>query len=167
MVKSKPVIIVLFVGVISIIVFCFFFQTEERQVRKRFKIFTQTASKHAKDSQLIVAGKSKKISTFFAQTCQIEAREYNVSKDYTQQNVRTIAFHVLTRYSKLDLKFIDLKIDIPEKGIATAVSTARIIGKVKGTEKSMEENHEIDCRLRKIDDEWVFEKVELIDVLKK
>ncbi|MBW1846496.1 MAG: hypothetical protein JRJ27_04965 [Deltaproteobacteria bacterium] len=56
---------------------------------------------------------------------------------------------------------------IPEKGIATAISTVRILGKVKRGEEYVEENHEIECTFNKIEDEWVFVNVELIDVLRK
>ena len=167
MVKSKPVIIVLSAIVIGIILFYFFFQSEERQVRKRFKTFAQTASKRVEDSQLIVAGKSKKISKYFAQSCRIEAHEYNVSRNYSQADIHTIAFQVLTRHSELKVTFVDLQVEIPEKGIAAVVSTVRILGKVKRGEEYVEENHEIDCRLKKIDEEWVFVKIELVDVLKK
>ena len=167
MVKSKQVVIVLSVIVIGVILFFFFFQSEERQVRKRFKTFAQTASKRVEDSQLIVAGKSKKISKYFAQSCQIEAPEYNVSRNYSQADIHTIAFQVLTRHSELKVTFVDLQVEIPEKGIATAISIVRILGKVKRGEEYVEENHEIDCQLKKIDEEWVFVKIELVDVLKK
>jgi len=167
MVKSKTAIIVLFVIVIGIVLFYFFFQSDERQVRKRFKTLAQTASKRVDNSQLIVAGKSKQISKYFAQSCRIEAQEYNVSQNYSQADIHTIAFQVLTRHSELKVTFVDLQVNIPEKGIAAVVSTVRIIGKVKGGEEYIEENHEIECTLNKIEDEWVFVNVELIDVLRK
>jgi len=167
MVKKKSVMGAVAVLLIGIIAFFFFFQTEERQVKKRFKAFASTASKRPEDSQLIVAAKSKKISKFFNQACQIEAPEYNVSKRYDQKFIHTIAFNVLSRYSELTLTFVDLEVDIPEKGVANVVSTTRIIGKRKGSDETIEENHEIRCRLNKIEDEWFFVKVELVDVLQK
>jgi hypothetical protein len=167
MVKSKPVIITLSFVVIGVLIYFFIFQSEERKIIKRFKSFSQTASKRAEDSQLIVAGKSKKISKFFAQTCQIEAQEYNVSKNYSQADIHAVAYQVLNRYLELELKFIDLTVDIPEKGIAKVVSTARIIGKVKNGQEYLEDSYEINCRLEKIEDEWFFVKFELVDVLKK
>jgi hypothetical protein len=167
MVKSKPVIILISIIVIGIILFLFFIQSEERQVRKRFKAFARTASTQLENSPLIVAGKSKKISKFFAQTCKIEAPEYNVSRNYSQTDIHAIAFQFLKRRSELKLKFIDLQVEIPEKGTAIAISTVRIIGKVKSGEEYVEENREIECRLKKINDEWLFVNVELIDVLTK
>ena len=167
MVKSKPLIIVLSVIIIGSLLFFFLFLNEERQVRKRFKAFAKAASRRAEDSQLIVAGKSKKISTFFAHTCMIKSDEYNVSRNYSPKDIRTIAFQALTRHSELKLKFIDLHVETPEKGMADAVSTVRIKGKLKGKEAYTEEYHEIKCGLEKINDEWFFIKVELVDVLRK
>lgn len=167
MVKTKPIIILLSVIAISTLAFVFFFKNEERQVKKQFKTFAKTASIHVEDSQLIVAGKSKKISKFFTETCRIEAHEFNVSRNYSQKDIHTISFQAFTRYSELTLTFVDLHVEIPGKGIAIALSTVRIIGKAKGKEEYIEENYEIKCRLNKIDDEWFFVKVELIDVLKK
>lgn len=167
MVKQKPVIIILLLISIAIVVFLFIRGSEEWQVRKRFRDFAETASISEDESPLIVAAKSKKISRFFSENCQIEADEYNVSKSYTQKDIHTIAFKVLNRYSDLKLRFIDLQIEITEEGTAHAVSTARIVGKVKGDAEYLEETHEIDCRLKKSDDAWVFVEVELVDVLEK
>jgi len=167
MVKKKPVISAAAALGIGMIVFFFLFQTEEREVKKRMKAFASIASKKAEDSQLIVAGKSKKLSKFFDQTCQVEAPEYNVSKNYDQKLIYSIAFNILSRYSELTLSFVDLRMEIPEKGVAGIVSAARIIGKRKGSDEVLEENHERNCRLKKIKDEWFFVKVELVDVLEK
>ena len=90
-----------------------------------------------------------------------------MSRNYSQAYIHTIAFQVLTRHSELKVTFVDLQVEIPKKGIATAISIVRILGKVKRWEEYVEENHEIDCRLKKIDEEWVFVKIELVDVLKK
>lgn len=166
MVKSKP-IIVLAVIIIGMIVFFYIMNSEERQVKKRFKLFAQTASILSGENPLIVAAKSKKVSRFFATTCDIEAPEYNVSRSYSQNDIHTIAVHVLSRHSELDLSFVDLQIDIPDKGIADVVSTVRIAGKVKGQEGTILEHHEIKCRLIKNEDEWVFVRIKLIDVLDK
>ena len=119
------------------------------------------------ESPLVVAAKSKKISKFFDTNCEIEAKEYNVSKNYSQEDIHTIAIHVLSRHLEFKLTFVDLQVEILNKGVASSVSTARIFGKVKGVEEYIEENHEIQCQLKKIEDEWVFVRLELIDVLKK
>lgn len=166
MVKSKTVIIlsVIFLG---IIVFFFIMNSEERQVKKRMNSLAQTASISVGESPLIVAAKCKKISKYFASSCDIVAPEYNVSKSYSQNDIHTIAVQVLSRYSELTLKFIDLQVDIPERGVAHVVSTVRIIGTAKSGKDTIEEYHEIETILNKIEDEWIFVRMELIDVLNK
>jgi hypothetical protein len=166
MVKSKP-IIVLSAITIGIIVFFFIINSEERQVKKRFNSLAQTASISVGESPLIIASKCKKVSKYFAPNCDIEAPEYNVSRSYSQNDIHTIAVHVLSRYSELKLSFIDLQVEIPEKGMTHVVSTVRIIGKIKREETTIEEYHEIDSQLKKIENEWVFVRMELIDVLNK
>jgi len=64
------------------------------------------------------------------------------------------------------LKFYDLNIAFPEKGIARVTLTAKLTGKLTVGEY-VDETHELESLLKKIEKKWLFSKFEVVEVLKK
>jgi hypothetical protein len=64
------------------------------------------------------------------------------------------------------LKFHDFDITFPKQGEARVRLTARLTGKTAMGE-AINEAHEIDCLLGKTEKKWVFNRIEVVEVLKK
>jgi hypothetical protein len=92
--------------------------------------------------------------------------DQSLSGNYTRQEVSTYAGSARSYVSQLDLKFYDLRIVFPEKEIAKVNLTARLTGRSTAGER-MDETRELECVLRKIDKQWLFSQIEVIEVLKK
>ncbi len=73
---------------------------------------------------------------------------------------------VLSQYIELSLRFYDIEINIPEKRLANAVLTAKLSGKLTSDEY-VNEIHELECVLIKIEDNWLFSEIKIVDVLEK
>jgi hypothetical protein len=166
MVKLKYIIIVVLVVGAGIFAYNHFFQSEESKIKKRFDLFSKWGSKDSVENKLITANRVNNIKTLFAENCNIQAPAYSVSRNYKPQDISSIALMVLSQYFELSLRFYDIEINIPEKESANAVLTAKLSGKLT-TGEYVNEIHELECVLIKIEEDWLFSEIKIVDVLEK
>lgn len=113
-----------------------------------------------------MAHKAKSIGTLFDQTCEFKIPAYSFSGSYTPEEISGYATQGRLSFSQLDLRFYDLQIVFPEKEIARVTFTARLTGKLAVGE-SVNEAHEVESILKKIEKRWLFSQFEAVEVLKK
>ena len=166
MVKTKHIIIagVFLAG--GIIAFFVFFQSEEAKVKKQFERVAKQIEKSSEESIVVSATKANRIGEAFTEICTVHAPAYSFSRDIPSDEVSTLILSMRSQYSEISVKLYDFVIDFPEKGIAQAGLTASMEGKLT-TGESTADLHELNCRLRKIEDIWRIEEVEIVQVLKK
>ena len=106
------------------------------------------------------------IKKLFSEKCNVQAPAYSVSRNYKPQDMSNIALMILSQYFELSLRFYDIEINIPERKFAHVVLTAKLDGKLT-TGEYVNEIHELECVLIKIEGDWLFNKIEIVDVLEK
>lgn len=166
MVKAKHIIIALVILAGGIIAFFVFFQSEEAKVRRQFERVAEKIEKTPEESVIVSATKANRVSEAFAETCTVHAPAYSFSKDVSSDELSTHILSMRSQYSIISVKLYDFVIDFPEKASARVRLTASVEGKLT-TGESTKDLHELKCRLRKIEDTWRIEEVEIVQVLKK
>jgi hypothetical protein len=166
MVRFKNIIIGALVLVIGIGVTLYFFPSEEKKIRKQFRLLAEWVSKDPGENTFTMAYKVKNIGTLFDGTCEFKVPVYSFSGSYTPEEISGYAARGRLFCSQLYLKFYDLVIVFPEKGVAKVTLTARLTGKSNGGEY-IDETHELESVLKKIEKRWLFSKFEVVEVLKK
>ncbi len=168
MVKTKTILIavlVLLMVVVGILA-ALFFPSEEKKVKKQFALLSEWVSKDPGESTLTMARKIKSIGTLFAESCDLIAPVHSLSGTYTREEISGLALRSRAQFFDLSLKFYDLNISFPEKGVAKVNLTGKLQGKSTLGE-TVDEIHELDCLLKKIEKKWRFSQFEVIEVLKK
>jgi hypothetical protein len=165
MVKAKYIIAggILAAGIIAYFVF---WQSEEARVKRAFKSIARKVEKRPEETKIIAVTKANRISEAFTQTCKVHAPAYAFSGNISSDELSTIILSARSQYSEIFVKLYDFDIDFPEKDNAQVRLTARMQGKLT-TGESIEELHELECRLRKIEDVWRIREVDVVQVLKK
>ena len=166
MVRFKNIIIGALVLVIGIGVTIYFFPSEEKKVKKQFRLLAEWVSKEPGENTLTMAYKVKNIGTLFDGTCEFKIPSYSFSGSYTPEEISGYAANGRLYCSQLHLKFYDLVIAFPEMGIAKVTLTAKLTGKLTVGEY-IDETHELEFVLKKIEKRWLFSKFEVVEVLKK
>jgi hypothetical protein len=166
MVKVRSLLIALMVMGIGIWAFIHFSQSEEEKVRKQFDLLSEWASKAQSETPLVMAQKIKKIGTLFAENCVLNVPLYSTSGSFTREEIISYAARGRLLFSELYLRFYDLTVTFPEEGTAKVSSTARLTGKLNIGE-NVDEIHELECVLKKIEKRWFFNHLEVVEVLKK
>ncbi|MGZ3567933.1 MAG: hypothetical protein ACXU9W_03990 [Thermodesulfobacteriota bacterium] len=164
--KIKHLLVSSVIVVAGIVVIITLIPSEEKRVKRQFALLSEWVSKSPEENAFTMLQKMKNIGTLFDERCEMKIPDQSLSGSYTRQEVSTYAGGARSYLSQLDLKFYDLHIIFPEKEMAKVNVTARITGRSTAGER-MDETRELECVLRKLDKQWLFSQIEVIEVLKK
>jgi len=165
-INKKKIIIIIIVIIAAITAAVILLESEEDKIKKRFKTFAGLIEKKPGETKLMMAQKARKIGALVTRPCMISVPEYSVSGSYTPQKISRKTAMGRTRFKHLTLEFFDLSVKVVDDINADANVTARVTGKRLNNEP-FEGTHELICRLKKIEGEWLFNQVEVVDVLEK
>jgi len=166
MVKIQYIIIAVLVVTVGILAAVYLSESEEKKVRKQFDLLSKWVSKDPGENAFTMAHKIQSIGKLFAENCEFKTHIDSLSGNYTPEEISSYAAQGRAQFSRLSLRFHDLDIDIPEEGTAKVILTAKLTGK-STTGEYVDEAHEFECVLRKIEDKWLFSDFEVVEVLKK
>ena len=141
-------------------------ESEEDKIKKRFHEFAGLVEKTPGETKLAMAQKARKVGAMVTRPCTILVPEYKASGSFTPQEIAQRTAMGRTRFKRLALEFFDLSVVVTDDMNADAACTARLEG-TRMTGESLEATHELACRLKKIDGQWLFNRVEVVDVLEK
>ncbi|MGZ3539395.1 MAG: hypothetical protein ACXVAB_15365 [Thermodesulfobacteriota bacterium] len=164
--RIKHLLVSAVIVVAGIVVIITLIPSEEKRVKRQFALLSEWVSKSPEENAFTMLQKMKNIGNLFDERCEMKIPDQSLSGSYTRQEVSTYAGSARSYLSQLDLKFYDLHIIFPEKEIAKVNVTARLTGWSTAGER-MDETRELECVLRKLDKQWLFSQIEVIEVLKK
>ena len=166
MVKIKYLFIAALIAILGIVIAITVFPSEEKRVRKQFNLLSEWVSKSPEENAFVMLQKIRDIGSLFDEHCELKTDYPSLSGSYTREEISTYAGSTRSNVSRLDLKFYDLQIAFPEKEVAKVTLTARLTGRSTAGEQ-MDEIRELECRLKKIENKWLFSAIEVVEVLKK
>jgi hypothetical protein len=165
-VKVRYVLIALLLVAVSIGVGLRLFQSEEKRVKKQFDLLSEGVSKGGDENAIVMARQMQKLGTLFDEKCELKFPADSFSGIYTPEEISSYAARGRARFSKLSLEFIDFDVTFPEKGVAKVNLTAKLTGRTRAGEQ-VRETRELECLLKKIERKWLFNDIEVVEVLKK
>jgi len=166
-VKRNTVIAAGLLVVIGFLVVYHVFYNEEARVKRRFKELSEHISKETGETKLIAAAAVNKITRMIRDTIQVDIPSHSVSERFARKELSAPIFNVRSRYSKITLRFFDFIIDLSEEDRAVVSVTGFLEGRLLSGE-SVDETHELKCVLVKNEnDDWLFSRIEVVEVLEK
>jgi len=165
-VKLKYILIALILMAIGVGVSLTLFQTEEKRVKKQFHLLSEGVSKEPGENIFTMDQKIKKIGSLFDETCEINIPAHSVLGRLTRDEITGYAARSRFHFAEIHLKFYDFNIAFMQEVGAGVHLTARLTGKTT-TGENVEEAHELDCLLKRIEKRWLFDRIEVVEVLKK
>jgi hypothetical protein len=166
MVKWLMRFVLLLIGALAIWAAFHFYPTEEKNVKKQFGLLADYASKEGSEAPLTTARKLKDLGSLFAERCGLEVSIYSLSGTYSRGEIAFLAARSRSYFSELQLRFYDLEVSFPKKETAKVTGTGMLMGKIL-TGEDMDEPHELQCLLKKVENRWLFSHIQVVEVLKK
>ena len=151
---------------IGVILFFILQPEDAARIKKQFDFLSANIDKAPDENQLIGAANAKRIRSAFTETVTIHASAYNYTRDIAAAELPALVLSARAPYTKLSLTFYDYTIDFPQKDRADVQVTSRLRGQLPSGE-AVEDIQELNCNLRKIDDTWRFEAIEVVEVLEQ
>ncbi len=163
----------LLLGMAMLLIGIFFwkvlFPSEEKRVIKSFELLSQYVEKVAEEDILSTANRIKNIGQLFADPCEFKIEgdlSYSFVGSYSQEEIKGYALRGRAYFSELSVRFDDYKIEFPEKHLAQVRLTGRLTGRSTGGEK-VDEGRELLCLLNKVEGNWLFSRLEVVEALKR
>jgi hypothetical protein len=154
------------IAAIGVLAAVFLLPGEEKKVRKQISLLARYVSKDEEEKILTMAGKMKNLESLFAESCRVAAPPYSLAGDFSRAEVANLAARARFHFTHLALTFHDLTVSFPNPETAEVVLTGEVKGQSSRGE-SVQEVREIDCVLKKQEGRWLFNKWEIVEVLKR
>ncbi len=165
MVTIKNTLIALLVVIAAGFIAVRFWPGDERAIRKQLALIEEAGSKDPAEKPVELLLKSRQIAGLFNDPCQltVEAADYNGVFDRKQILDRITM--VRSSFIQMTVELYDISIAFPEKKTATVSLTLRLRS-FSGNE-TVAEVHEVAATLGKIEGDWLFTSVRIVEVLKR
>jgi hypothetical protein len=140
--------------------------SEETRVIKQFDRLSERVSRDSEETIIETARKAHSIASLFSSDCVVVTDEPALSGAYGREDMANRVSQVRSSFTRLRLRFHDLAVELDGPGSATAVVTGRVTGWTRYQER-VDESREVVCTLKKTDGEWLFSRIEVVDVLER
>lgn len=164
--RMKRIIIAVLFLTIAIFVGVRVFPSEEKRVRKQFKLLSKWVSKSPGESPITSAARVQKLRTLFADDCRLETHISWFSGSFTGEELASLIARARLEFSNLSLTFYDLSVEFLGDETARVTVTARAEGTTTDGE-AVDESHELECLLQKTDGRWLFREAKVVQVLER
>ena len=141
-------------------------QSEKKRVRKQFERVAELVSRDHDETIFAAARKARSIASLSSDDCVVVAEEPSLSGMHGREDVAGRVTQIRSRFARLRLRLDDLEVEIDRPDSATAVVTGRVTGWTRYQER-VDESREVHCTLTKTDGEWLFARIEVVDVLER
>ncbi len=163
MVNSKGLIGVCIAALLVVVLVFVLLPNKEKQVRKRLRQLVEYVSREADEPPLASLQKGRRIGLFFADPCRVILQGKMDEKELRRKEITDRVVLIRNTYSQLQVKFHDVSIVFPAETTADIHMTMRLTGVTAGSD--MADVQEVEARMKKLDGEWLFTDVTLVEVL--
>ena len=166
MVNLKNILIAIVIAAAAVVAFLVFFQSDEAKIKKKFHHLAEKVDKNGQEHDLIAAKKAHQIEQMFFGTVRIRIPSYSVDKTFPRSEISPQVLYARARYQNISLKFHDFQFEFPTEEKAV-VGLTGVLKAATTSGESVNEIHEVECTLAKIDGEWMFTGISEIEVLER
>jgi hypothetical protein len=167
MVNLKNIIITGLLIACGLVAFFIFSQSDEAKIKKLFHKLAEKVEKIGNEHDLIAAKKAHEIEQMFTGSIRIQIPSYSVDKTFPRSEISPHVLYARALYQNMSLDFHDFQIEIAEGNTTAIADLTGVFKAITGSGEQVDEIHEMECTLEKVEDEWMFTGVRGIDVLER
>ena len=146
--------------------FFLFFQTDEAKIKKKFHKLSGIMEKTGDEHDLIAAKKAHAFEQMFFGSVRIQIPSYEVDKTFPKNEISPHVLYARSLYQNISLTFHDFQFEFPTKKSAI-VDVTGVLEATTNNGQPVNEIHEAECTLEKIDGEWMLTGIKGVDVLER
>jgi hypothetical protein len=138
---------------------------EEKEIRKQLAVFERTAAKKSDEQPVESLLKARRIAGLFNDPCQFSVDAADFTGTFSRQQIMERINLVRASYGSVTVKLYDIAIEFPEENRAAVRLTLRLSGQSR--EHAVADVQETLATLEKIEGDWLFTTVRIVEVLSR
>lgn len=166
MVKNKQMLYIVIPAVIAAAFIYLTLFSDENRIRRTLNRAADMVSKTAAEEKLMLAAKANKVKRYLADELHVDVPAYKFRGTYQKQDLPGRLLAVFAAVEQVSVSVHDLQIDIRDDASADALFTAKITWQPRGREENRD-YLELDCRLQKVDGDWLVADITVVETLEK
>ncbi|MDA3894923.1 MAG: hypothetical protein PF482_02110 [Desulfobacteraceae bacterium] len=167
MVNQKNIIIAGLLIACGIVAFFILSQSDEAKIKKQYHKLAEKVEKNGAEHDLIAAKTAHEIEQMFTGSVRIQIPSYSVDKTFPRSEISPHVLYARALYQKMALDFHDFHIQIDEGITSAVVGLTGVFEATTTSDEQVDEIHEVECTLEKIEDEWMFTGIRGVEVLER
>jgi hypothetical protein len=140
--------------------------SDETRIKRMFSTLSELATRPEGEGASGMAYRTHRLASLFADPCELDVTYAFLSGFYSRSEITANAARARARFRHVDLDFFDLSVSPAEGNRTKAIFTVRLVGLLKSGER-ISEVREMEADLEKRENEWLFTRFRMIDVLQK
>ena len=142
-----------------------FWPSDERAIRKQLALIEEAGSKEPTEKPIQALVKAKQLAGLFHDPCRLEVEAVDYAGEYPRKQIMDRITLVRASYTRARVSLHDVVVDIPQDATAVVHCTIRVQG--EGTGQPVADVQELRADLRKIEGDWLFTAIRLVEVLER
>jgi hypothetical protein len=167
MVNQKNIIIAGLLIACGIVAFFIFSQSDEAKIKNQFHKLAEKVGKNGAEHDLIAAKTAHEIEQMFTGSVRIQIPSYSVDKTFPRSEISPHVLYARALYQNMSLEFHDFQIQIAEGKTTAVVGLTGIFKATTDSGERVDEIHEAECTLKKVEEEWMFTGIKGVEVLER
>ncbi|MBM9614534.1 hypothetical protein JWJ90_09550 [Desulfobulbus rhabdoformis] len=163
--NSKKLILVGIVAVILIILGFTLWPGDKRAIRKQVARMEELASKAPDEKAIDSLFRARNMAKLFHDPCTLEIEYADFVGEYSRKNIQDRIVLARNSFSQVKVSTHDLDISLLGNKQASLLCTLRITGKGAGSQVG--DVQELEANLKKMDGDWLFTKLAMVEVLER
>ncbi|MFH1727753.1 MAG: hypothetical protein ABIA04_04975 [Pseudomonadota bacterium] len=160
----------IFIGILLIgfayLAYKVIFPNEKTRINKQLFKLSNLMSKDSNDSIIGLAQNSGQFANLFSNPCKVSVREINLDGDYDNKVIKNYYMALRSKVEKLNVKFMDVKMEILNQSRAHIDLTLKAKGKSKGQD-TFSHVEEMFIEFNKNEGIWKISKIRSVEILIK
>lgn len=165
MVNLKTMGIAALVMAVAIVMAVRYWPNDERAIRKQLALIETLGSKEADEKPIDSLLHARQLAELFNDPCIIQVESVDFQGQFPRKQIQDMIVMVRGHYTQATVSVHDLRITLPKKQSATLHCTMRVKG--EGAARPVADVQELAAELRKVEDDWLFTSVTLVEVLER
>ena len=167
MVNLKTLVLAVLVVVVATVAGWRFWSSDERAIRQQIAKIEALGSKARDEKPVESLLRARQLAELFADPSTLEVESGDFQGQYPRKQIQERIVLARGFYTSATVSVHDLAIDIPKTEPKTATIHCTLRVKGEGKSQPVADVQELSAELRKINGDWLFAAVTLVEVLER
>jgi hypothetical protein len=158
-------IVAALIAVVAVVVAVRFWPGDEREIHKKIALIESLASKDADEKPFDSLLRARDLAALFHDPCILQVESADFRGEYSRKHIQDRIVMVRGSFTRVKVSVHDPVIDLPEKNNAKLRCTLRVKG--EGNSRPVADVQELQADLHKVEGDWMFTTLTLVEVLER